>query len=300
MFSLQHSVRRRLLLLLLVVLGAMVWLSVVLHRRLTAFTPWLAVLDVGQGDAILFSCHAGEQWLVDGGPDGTVLTRLGELLPPWDRSIEWLVLTHPHADHVSGLVDVLERYQVEHVLIEPSFYHTPASDALREAIEREGAAVEAPTHVWQQGCVQALTDPNPSLDDPNEQSLVLRVRIGSVAWLLMGDATESVEQTLLMRGVEPAYGLKVGHHGSRDSTSSAWLAAVRPSVAVISSGVQNAYGHPHAETLDRLVQSGAQVWRTDQQGTALFSWFHGAMQAERIDRLFFPWWLHRIKNTLRE
>lgn len=286
--------RRLLFLLLLILLLASSVFCFLFLRRANTFHPWLAVLNVGQGDAIAFSCARGEQWLVDGGPDASVLAQLPLVMPPWDRTIEWLVLTHPHADHVSGLIDVLERYRVEHVVIGESDYATATTEAFAVALQKEGAQIMYPTNGWEQSCAHLFV-PEITSSDPNEQSLILRVQIGESPWLLMGDATAHNEDALVARGVKPVYGLKIGHHGSRGSTSDAWLTATKPQWAVISVGDGNDYGHPNKETLTRIAESGARTLRTDTDGTVVFSWEGKPMWSVGVDSWLFPWWLHQIK-----
>ncbi len=236
--------------------------------------PWayrLHVLDVGQGDSILVELGDDRQLLIDGGPDATVLSELGTILPPWDRTIEYVALTHPHADHAMGLIHVLDRYNVETVLMTGVPYATPVYDALKNAIEREGSVVMDPmvTSLFINGAttVDVLYPtrdmPPVKSENVNETSLVLLVSDGTNKSLLMGDAGVEVEQAIDAALTDVDL-LKVGHQGSRTSSGRSFLAHVRPEAAIISVGEDNEYHHPHPTVLKRLSDVGARMYRTDQ------------------------------------
>jgi len=248
---------------------------------ITALLFWLGVLerplysvtlfDVGQGDSLFVEWHDGTQMLVDGGPSTDVLSRLGEVMLPWDRSIDFLVLTHPHADHVRGLYAVTERFQVGTIVATQVPYFTDWYEGFLQDSSARKIPIVAPWDAaWPEGA--ALLYPiSPSdmvaSDNVNESSIVLQIGDNQRA-LLMGDAGVLVEQRLLsqdrLRSIDV---LKVGHQGSRGSTSAAFLRAVQPGIALIPVGDDNRYGHPHDEVLNRLRDFGARVLRTDQSGT---------------------------------
>jgi competence protein ComEC len=237
-------------------------------------------LDIGQGDAILIVAPSGQTVLIDGGPDPDLtLRRLGEWLPFWQRRLDVMVLTHPHEDHVAGLVPALERFQVGAVY-EPGREHDNPTYPRFVAMAHAAAAV----HLARAGDVIALGDDTrlrvlfpdqpdaeaPLLDgDINNGSVVMLLESGTFRALLTGDAEAPVEALLLERGlVGPLDVLKVGHHGSNSSTTPALLAAVTPRVALISCGKDNEYGHPHAITLEQLAAvPGLVVRRTDLEGS---------------------------------
>ncbi|MDP3047714.1 MAG: ComEC/Rec2 family competence protein, partial [Chloroflexota bacterium] len=236
----------------------------------------VSFLDVGQGDAILIQTSRGQTILVDGGPSpSAVTTALGKRLPFWSRSLDLVVLTHPNDDHLVGLVEVLRRYQVAEVL-EPGLPDRAATYAqwlktieekgIRRRVAEAGQRVDLGDGAW----LEVLGPPARTLAvanaDANNSSVILRLVVGEVAFLLTGDVEAPGEQDLLRRqaGLTSVV-LKVPHHGSRLSMDPEFMRAVNPAVAVISVGADNRFGHPSAEALDRL--KGVAVYRTDRQGT---------------------------------
>jgi competence protein ComEC len=239
----------------------------------------VSVLDVGQGDAILIQTPAGQRILVDGGPSGSrLLQALGRELAPDSRGLDLVVLTHGQDDHVAGLVDLLERIQVGALLESPLRGETAANRAFRAAVEAHAIpTVIASAGQWAdlgQGLMLEVLNPQPelvqgSVDDLNNNCIVLRLLYGEVSFLLTCDIAAEGEQALLASGADlRASVLKVGHHGSDDSSTPAFLAAVQAGVAVVSSGASNAYGHPSPTTLLRL--AGLPLLRTDANGSVRF------------------------------
>ncbi len=241
----------------------------------------LVVLDVGQGDAILVTAPSGATMLVDGGPDpDLLLRRLGERLPWWQRRIDVMILTHPHEDHIAGLVAALERYQVGLILHAGREYENPTHPRfiLRARAEPGGRTVAAragarltldrtTTVTLLYPGADDVAGPLPG-SDINNASVVGLLRRGGFTALLTGDAEMPVEALLAERGLLTRIDvLKVGHHGSHSSTGPALLDATRPGAALISAGVSNDYGHPHPVTLDSLHGvPGLRVHRTDLEG----------------------------------
>ncbi len=242
----------------------------------------LTMLDVGQGDAILVEAPDGSTLLVDGGPDpDLLLQRLGDSLPFWQRSIDVVLLTHPHQDHVAGLPSVLERFQVGLVLDAGRTYPNPAyarfldlaadePDA-RLVNARAGMRIQLDPTTTLSVLYPSVSDAAapPPAGDINNASLVVLVESRGFSALLTGDAEAPVEAILAGRGhLAPVTLLKVAHHGSESGTTPAFLGAIRPRLALISNGVGNDYGHPHQVTLDHLAQvSGMRVLRTDLVGS---------------------------------
>ncbi len=246
----------------------------------------LAMLDIGQGDAILIRAPSGGTLLVDGGPDPELaMRRLGEELPFWQRTIDVVLLTHPHEDHVAGLVAALERFRVGLVLDSSRPYSNPTyarflADAAAQPGRLVGARAGMRVALDATTTLAILFPSAADLDAPlpdgdiNNASVVALLSSGGVRVLLMGDAEAPIERRLLERGlIGPVDVLKVGHHGSSSSTTLELLAATRPHLALISAGIGNEYGHPHQVTLDHLASvPGLTIHRTDLEGTIHLDW----------------------------
>jgi competence protein ComEC len=242
----------------------------------------LVVLDVGQGDAILVTAPSGATLLIDGGPDrDLLLRRLGERLPWWRRRIDIMILTHPHEDHVAGLVAALERYRVGVILDAGRDYQNPTYLRFLELAHSEPGGQAGDARAGQRLQLDPTTDFTPlypAADDVvaplpdgdiNNASVVGLLRSGGFTALLTGDAEEPVEMMLAERSLLARVDvLKVGHHGSHSSSSPALLDAAWPRVAIISCGIGNDYGHPHQVTLDHLrAVPGLRLYRTDLEGS---------------------------------
>ncbi len=236
------------------------------------------VLDVGQGDAILVETPDGRNLLIDGGASGQAVTEaLGRELPFWEHTLDLVALTHPEDDHLAGLIDVLERYDVKQVLATPREADTAAYEEWRELIRLE----DIPYHEARVGDRVDLDDgatlrvlaPDEEMlagGEPNDASLVLKLTWRQVSFLLAGDIEALSEEALLDSKADlRASVLKVPHHGSRTSTGAAFVRAVQPAVAVVSVGEENTFGHPARAVLDRL--GGSLLFRTDQHGTVRLS-----------------------------
>jgi len=251
---------------------------VVVHRP--AEIPRLTVLDVGQGDAILLEGSRGGRLLIDGGPDpGRLLIALEEHLPPWDRRLDLVILSHPHEDHAAGLAALLDRYAVRRVL-EPGMigpgpgYAALNAELIARNIARGTLATGDRLSVDDVQLRVLWPDPGSVPERPpdggtgiNNVSIVLLGEVEGHRILLAGDIEEGIDPTLLARGMPSVEVLKVAHHGSRTSSTEPFLAATRPQVAVISAGRGNPYGHPAPATVDRLRAAGAHVFRTDDDGS---------------------------------
>jgi competence protein ComEC len=244
-------------------------------------TTRITVLDVGQGDAILVEGDRGGRLLVDGGPDpDRLLIELDRRLPPWDRRIDALVLTHPHEDHVAGLALLLSRYQVGRVF-EPGMRGAGPGYAQWDAtLEGSGAPSRGLLATGDRLAVDDLRfdvlwpDPGSVPSEPgadgraiNDVSIVLLGEVDGRRILLTGDVEDDVDPILAARGLPAIDLLKVAHHGSGTASTVAFLDVVRPSIAVVSAGADNTYGHPARTTLDHLRDTGAQVLRTDTDGS---------------------------------
>jgi competence protein ComEC len=244
----------------------------------------VSVLDIGQGDAILIQTPGHQDILIDGGPSPQELNlALGQKMPFWDRTIDLVVLTHPHADHITGLIDVLQRYRVKQVLFPYVEYQSPLYDEWLRLIEEQGikctfAQAGQQINTGNEDItIEVLHPENPLPDyiepDGDDIGVVLRVCYGEVSFLLTADVSQEVEAELIKhRANISCTVLKVGHHGSNSSTGAGFLATVDPTIAVISVGADNTYGHPDEEVLARLGEEIGEdnIYRTDEHGTVEF------------------------------
>jgi competence protein ComEC len=258
----------------------------------------VTVLDVGQGDAILVEGSRGGRLLVDGGPDpDRLLVELDRRIPPWDRRLDAVILSHPHEDHVAGLGLLLDRYRVGRVL-EPGMRGPgPGYAAWLDRVARPGPTVHLSVAAGDRLSVdevglqvlwpirgQVPADPPDSGTGINNVSVVLLGVVGERRFLLAGDVEEEVDPSLLAAGLPPVDLLKVAHHGSRTATTDAFVAAVRPRVAIASAGAGNPYGHPTRATLERLAAAGARVYRTDRDGTVTVAFDGDGMSVRTAPR----------------
>lgn len=233
----------------------------------------LVACDVGQGDGILIF-QGTTQVVIDGGPDEAVLACLSRYMPFWDRNIELVVLTNGDADHVTGLIEVIKRYEVGKLVANSLIKDTDRFERFRQVVAESGVEEYAPRQgdqikvgelvfkvMWPSEAILGASTFYGS--NGNDQSVVLQLQYGEFDTLLTGDVGERVEASREWPEVEV---LKVGHHGSRYSSSSDFLEAVSPEIAVISSGEDNRYGHPAPDALQRLEAVGAKILRTDRDG----------------------------------
>lgn len=250
--------------------GVMLWVCAAI--ALPAHSVTVDVFAIGQGDAALVQ-EGAVQAVIDGGPNGSVLAKLGEVMPFFDRTIEFLVITHPHEDHFAGAIDILERYEVQTVIIPGTRGEGHQYARLVRAWERAGADVivvrRGDTIRMSPATYFDVVWPDEGeYDDPNDTSIVLRLSVrGTPVAYFTGDISTHIERTV--HDWEHVPLLKVAHHGSRTSSSPEFLAAVRPKFATISVG-RNWYGHPSQTVLSRLRRIGTRVFRTDQDGDVRF------------------------------
>lgn len=258
----------------------------------------LSVFDVGQGDSILAQ-EGDRQILIDGGPDAAVLEKLGAAMPSGDRAIDLVILTHPHSDHINGLVSVLERYDVGRVLMTDVIAPTAYFNKFKELVAQKNILVDDPQKTkvelvgdmeydvlsagTEGGLRSSIHDGNS--DGLNDSSIVGMLKFGSRRFLMMGDATSAVEDRLIAEKISLAADfLKVGHHGSNYSTSAVFLKTVDPRYAAVSVGAKNSYGNPAWRVMRLLLSSGIATYRTDENGDVFASTDGQSLQvsAERL------------------
>lgn len=229
-------------------------------------------LSVGEGDAILIRTPGGRTVLVDGGSDpARLLSEVGKRLPFWDRKIDLVALTHPHADHAGGLIGAIERYNVG-LFVEGRSGATPEYKACIAALQAKGvpAITAAPGQkfVLDEGVALEALYPSPQTecDSQNDCSLVLRLSMGNASFLLPGDLEEMGQIALMNeRDIPASLVLKVPHHGGEHALFEGFLAAASPQIAVIQSGPRTATD-PHPTTLRKLEAAGVNVWQTKRKG----------------------------------
>ncbi len=235
------------------------------------------MLNVGQGDSFLIEAANGHQILIDGGKDDAVLTALSEVMPRGDHSIDVVIATHPDADHIGGLPLVLSRYDVGLFVTSGVLTDTQAFQSLYQQIEKK----KIPAYYVRHGMNFTLDsslptefsilfpDRDTSSWETNAASVVGRLEIGKRSMLLTGDSPASVEgflATALPTDIDVDI-LKLGHHGSKTSSSDVFLRATSPGLALISAGVGNRYGHPAPEVTERLRIFGISSISTQDVGT---------------------------------
>ena len=237
-------------------------------------------LDVGQGDAAVIESPSGKVLLIDtggvfaDGSDNEGRRVVGPYLRTRGiRQIDMELLTHPHADHIGGAATLLERFPTAELLDNGQQTDSTVLAHLRaDAADHHIhylAARRGQTLDFQDGVTARILAPTEAetRGSPNNASIVLRLEYGRTAFLFTGDAEADEEADLMAANQSlPCDVLKVGHHGSRTSTTPAFLTAAHPHIAVISVGAHNLYGHPSIEILDRLHASGAKIYRTDKEG----------------------------------
>lgn len=233
----------------------------------------LYFLDVGQGDSEFVELPGGVKILIDGGPpNGKVLEALGEVLPPTDRYIDLIVVSHPQLDHFGGLVEVLKRYKVGIVIHNGRSGTVSAFEDFREAIKENSIKTvrlaAGDKMRYSESVINVLSPDSVLVGDKelNDTGLVLALDSKNIKTLFTGDIGSDVENKLLNILTSDVDILKVAHHGSKFSSTANFLEAVKPTLAIIEVG-KNSYGHPTSETLNRLTIAGAKVYRTDQDGT---------------------------------
>ncbi len=266
-------------LIVLAYLNILAWIVVF---DLTQNNLKVVFFDVGQGDSIFIQTPQKHQILIDGGPTSVVLEKLGNEMPFYDRTIDLIILTHPEHDHIGGLIEVLKRYRVENILWTGVLRDTAEfKEWERLLVEEKNAVIEIaqagqrivyPASTLEKTVNMNILYPFENLDkqiikNTNNTSIIIQLIFGENKFLFTGDNYKSVERKLIERELLLKSDiLKIGHHGSKTSTSEEFIEAVDPEVGVISVGRENSYGHPTPEVLEILKKYGINILRTDELG----------------------------------
>ena len=237
----------------------------------------IAFLDIGQGDAIWVQAPNGRELLIDAGPDQSVLEMLGNEKSFFDNTIDMILATHSDKDHIGGFPYILDRYRVS-LVIESEI----SSPTITDKVFTEKITSELSDRLLVRAGERIVLDPkygvvidilfpdqNTTGWETNEASVIVKITYGTTSFLLTGDSPSEVEQFLVK-----TYGdqlrsdvLKLGHHGSKTSSSAEFLETVQPSIAIVSAGLGNKYGHPHEEVVERVGEINAEILETAQIGT---------------------------------
>ena len=224
-------------------------------------------IDVGQADSILIR-NQDKVMLIDAGTNEEGKTVVNYLETLGITKIDYLIGTHPHEDHIGGLDDVINNFDIGQIYMPKIETTTKTFEDVLDAIENKNLTVTAPNKGDKIELGQAkgefMTEPILDEDNLNISSLVLRVEFGNTSYLFMGDAEEENEETISWPKTNV---LKVGHHGSSTSSSESFLKQVQPKYAIIMAGKDNSYGLPTQETINKLNNIGSEIYRTDEDGT---------------------------------
>lgn len=251
----------------------MVAWALVLEERRSQFLE-VNFFDIGQGDTIFITTPQKHQILIDGGPGSSILEKLGQEMPWRDRSLDLVILTHPDHDHMGGLLDVLKSYQVEQILWTGIISDRPEVEAWEDLLKKEGAEIkiaQAGQRFIAPNFYLEILHPQESLagrefKNINNTSVMVKLVFGNNSFLFTGDAEQSLEKQLVGQSNLDIDVLKVGHHGSKTSTSEELLEKTSPEMAIIQVGENNSYGHPANEVLEKLEKFDIRVLRTDING----------------------------------
>lgn len=228
-------------------------------------------LNIGQGDAIFIQAPNGVQILIDGGPDSAVLRELTKIMPIYDRYIDVVIMTHPDADHVGGLNDVLNRYKVG-MVFEPGVFasttaYTSFKSKTKTRLARRGDQI-----ILDEGVFLNILFPDRDTDgwETNTASIVSRLVYASSSVLLTGDSPAKIEKFLVKYDDLKSDILKLGHHGSNTASSEEFIAEVNPEYVIVSAGKNNRYHHPHPAVIERVRKYVKNILNTAEVGTIHF------------------------------
>lgn len=275
--SLQLSSYNRWYLLLGLIILSIFLFWTVFHNKKEGILTF-AVLNVGQGDALYIESPTGVQVIVDGGPGNNLLKEIPKVMSWHDRSIDMIVVTNPDADHYEGFIKLIDKYSVESLLEPGTTNSYPAYEVfenkivqknIEKVLARRGQTIDLGGGAYLQ---VLFPDRNVSEVSPNTGSIVMKLVYGETSVLLQGDSISNIEQYLLELDGDYLKSdiLKAGHHGSKTSSIEEYIAKVSPDFAVISSGKNNSYGHPHKETIETFNKLKIKTYNTCNNGRIEF------------------------------
>ena len=229
-------------------------------------------LDVGQADSILIK-NDNESMLIDAGnnEDGVLLTNYFKTLNI--TNFKYLIGTHPHEDHIGGLDDIINNFDINNMYLPNAITTTKAFSDVLDAMENKNITYKIPVVGEKFTLGDAIIEviyTGTNTSDLNNTSIVFRLDYGETSFLFIGDATDKTEKEILHKNIDVDI-LKVGHHGSKYSSTDSFLTRVSPEYAIISVGTPNSYEHPNTETINKLTDRNIQIHRTDQEGTILIT-----------------------------
>jgi len=238
-------------------------------------------LDVGQGDSIYIEAPNGKQMLIDGGPDAKLLSSLAEVMPFTDRSIDMIIATHPDMDHIGGFPLLIDNYKITSIIENETVVSSQVLSSLEEKISKKKInkiialrgmhiIIDEKKNIYLD---ILFPDRDVSNFESNDASIVGKLVYGSNSFMFTGDANLYTENLIEWNEKESTLHsdvLKLAHHGARSSSSILWLEKVNPSIAIVSAGKNNNYGHPHKELLDRLSSLHIPYLSTSEKGNIIF------------------------------
>lgn len=247
----------------------------------------VSFFDVGQGDSAFIQTPGGKDILIDGGPDQKVIGKLNSTLPFYDKYIDIIIITHPHADHIAGLIKVLDKYQVGTIYYnEVDFKSSLYLQLIKKINDKNIKLVKVnkldlinledninlelinPIEILDNTVIKNNTDNNSEDKNVNNTSLVAKLIYKEDSFLFAGDAENEEENLLMQNNFDlEADVFKVSHHGSPNANSQGFLQTINPDIAIISVGTKNKFGHPSMRVLKKIERAGAKIYRTDINGT---------------------------------
>jgi len=260
-----------------VVIASLVWREILLLNNKEGLK--VVFFDIGQGDSIFIETKRGVQVLIDGGPNNNLLLReIGKQVSFFDKEIDVVISTHPDADHIGGLVPFFDKFDANFYLesgnksdslIYASLEEALSNEGVTRLLARQGTIIDLGDGVY----IEILfPDREASGLEPNMASIIVKVSYGDTSFLLTGDSPIAIENyisTLYGNSLKSDV-LKLGHHGSKTSTSNMFLGLVSPSYAVVSAGEGNRYGHPHQEIISKVKKFEVEIFETSKNGSIVF------------------------------